>query len=215
MVRPPKSASEQGRRARLRPDERRAQIIAVAREVFVESGFDTTRVKDIAGRAGITEAYLFRFFPTKADLFRAAVEEPLMRFVRQLDAETMQLKELAARQRPDRADLLRRFHIILLTRMLDIAPLMAAAMFSNGTAGREIYSDFLLPRVNETVGRVIEDLTAWPVQSFQLDLLVQAFVGVHMGIAADQLMDQRPIDVAHVAEQLTLMFAPRRPKVGA
>jgi TetR/AcrR family transcriptional regulator len=198
------------RRTRLRPAERREQIIGVAREMFVESGFDTTRVKDIAARAGITEAYVFRHFATKEDLFHAAVEDPLMRFVRQLDLETRELKELAERERASRPELLRRFHRMLLTHVIEIAPLLAAAMFSDQSAGRAIYTDFLIPRLSDAVASVISEVTAWSAESFPLDLLVEALVGIHVGMAVERLLDDRPIDIDHVAAQLTAMFAPRR-----
>lgn len=209
----PGSTGPAARRTRLKPAQRREQILGVAREMFVEYGFDTTRVKDIAVRAGITEAYVFRHFATKEELFHAAVEDPLKRFVRQLDVDARELKQVAARERVGRPELLRRFHAMLLTRVIDIAPLLAAAMFSDRNAGRAIYTDFLIPRLSDAVAGVISDVTAWSAASFPLDLLVEALVGIHVGMAVERLLDDRPIDVDHVATQLAAMFAPRRERV--
>jgi AcrR family transcriptional regulator len=54
-----------------------AQILEAARAVFLERGFSATTV-DIADRAGISSASIFKHFPTKEALFFAAmsVTEP-------------------------------------------------------------------------------------------------------------------------------------------
>jgi AcrR family transcriptional regulator len=50
-------------------------LLARAREVFVERGFGGS-TKEIARRAGVSEAVIFQRHPTKADLFFAAMELP-------------------------------------------------------------------------------------------------------------------------------------------
>jgi AcrR family transcriptional regulator len=50
-------------------------LLARAREVFVERGFAGT-TKEIARRAGVSEALLFQRFATKAELFFAAMALP-------------------------------------------------------------------------------------------------------------------------------------------
>lgn len=54
-------------------DER---ILEAAREVFLEQGIAATAA-DVAKRAGIAEGSIFKRFPTKADLFRAAMQVDL------------------------------------------------------------------------------------------------------------------------------------------
>lgn len=46
----------------------RRQLIASARKLFAERGFDATSAADIAADAGVTERTLFRYFPTKTAL---------------------------------------------------------------------------------------------------------------------------------------------------
>lgn len=46
----------------------RRQLIASARRLFAERGFDATSAADIAAGAGVTERTLFRYFPTKMAL---------------------------------------------------------------------------------------------------------------------------------------------------
>jgi AcrR family transcriptional regulator len=50
-------------------------VLACARQVFVERGFAGT-TKEIARRAGVSEALLFQRYPTKAELFLAAMALP-------------------------------------------------------------------------------------------------------------------------------------------
>ncbi|HYJ33058.1 MAG TPA: helix-turn-helix domain-containing protein [Candidatus Binatia bacterium] len=59
---------------RLKSDDRRSQILAAALDVFAELGFHGARTRDLAEKAGVSEALLFRHFPTKEDLVRAILE---------------------------------------------------------------------------------------------------------------------------------------------
>lgn len=59
---------------RLSADERRAQVVAIAVHAFAEGGLQGTSTERIAQQAGVSQPYLFRLFPTKVDLFLAAVE---------------------------------------------------------------------------------------------------------------------------------------------
>ncbi len=55
-------------------DERRETILQAAERVFAARGLHGTPTLEIAKAAGISQAYLFRLFPTKAELFTALVE---------------------------------------------------------------------------------------------------------------------------------------------
>jgi AcrR family transcriptional regulator len=54
--------------------DRRAQIIAVAEKLFAQKGFKGTTTREIADRARVNEAILFRHFPHKEDLYWAVVD---------------------------------------------------------------------------------------------------------------------------------------------
>lgn len=56
---------------KLSAEERRKTIIAAARRVFAEKGFHGTTTRDLASAAGVSEALLYRHFPTKEALFAA------------------------------------------------------------------------------------------------------------------------------------------------
>lgn len=52
----------------------RAEIRAVATELFARQGFEKTSLREVAERLGITKAALYYHFPSKADLMRGIVQ---------------------------------------------------------------------------------------------------------------------------------------------
>ena len=54
--------------------DRRRQLIETALDVFSRKGFDGATTKEIAVEAGVTEAIIFRHFPTKQALYTAVVQ---------------------------------------------------------------------------------------------------------------------------------------------
>ena len=56
---------------------RREQILATALGLFATQGFDATSTKQIAKEAGIAEGLIFHYFPTKASLLAAILEDRL------------------------------------------------------------------------------------------------------------------------------------------
>jgi TetR/AcrR family transcriptional regulator, mexJK operon transcriptional repressor len=55
-------------------DDRRANIIQIAREVFLREGYAATSMSKIAAMVGGSKATLYSYFPSKKDLFFAVVE---------------------------------------------------------------------------------------------------------------------------------------------
>src|SRR5690242_1513259 len=59
---------------RMPAEHRRAQILEAATELFARQGFQGATTREIAQRAGINEAIIFRHFPSKEQLYAAAIE---------------------------------------------------------------------------------------------------------------------------------------------
>jgi TetR/AcrR family transcriptional regulator len=64
-----------GDEGRMSSEDRRHQLIRVAIALFSRKGFSGTTTKEIARIAGVTEAIIFRHFPTKDDLYAAILDE--------------------------------------------------------------------------------------------------------------------------------------------
>ena len=56
-------------RKRLPAEERKKQILRCAAEVFARSNYRKAKVADIAAQAGISEAMVYKHFPSKKDIF--------------------------------------------------------------------------------------------------------------------------------------------------
>ncbi len=61
--------------ARLSVDERRRQIIEAGNELFATHAYEEISMRQIAAAAGISKALLYHYFPSKTELFKAAVRE--------------------------------------------------------------------------------------------------------------------------------------------
>src|ERR1043165_4743464 len=66
-------------------DTRREAIVEAALVAFANAGFQATPVTAVALRAGISQAYVFKLFPTKEELFIAAVERCFTRIEETLE----------------------------------------------------------------------------------------------------------------------------------
>jgi len=60
---------------RRRKSARRAEILAAARQVFLERAFDEASISEIAARAGCVEGTIYTYFRGKRDLFDAVLAE--------------------------------------------------------------------------------------------------------------------------------------------
>ncbi|MEW8979887.1 MAG: TetR/AcrR family transcriptional regulator [Symbiobacterium sp.] len=72
------------------PPDRRAEILDAALRLFAEKGYAEATNAEIAKEAGVTAAALYYYFPSKEELFRAAVRQHIGRFVPTLRALTVQ-----------------------------------------------------------------------------------------------------------------------------
>ena len=59
---------------RFTAETRRQQILKVATELFASKGYEGATTREIARRARVNEAIIFRHFPTKEDLYWAVIE---------------------------------------------------------------------------------------------------------------------------------------------
>ena len=61
--------------ARLRRADRKRQLLAQAKQLFVSLGYQHTTTEKIAQAAGVTEPVLYRHFPSKKALFLEVLQE--------------------------------------------------------------------------------------------------------------------------------------------
>jgi AcrR family transcriptional regulator len=77
-------------------EERREAVLEAGMSAFAEKGFLGTPTTEVAKAAGISQAYLFRLFPTKTDLVLAVVERSNERIKETFLAAAAQAKATGA-----------------------------------------------------------------------------------------------------------------------
>lgn len=87
------------RGVRMPRDERRAQLLAAATDVFVNNGYHATVMDDIAEHAGVSKPVLYQHFPGKLELYLALLERHVDELVRRVLE--------AIEETPDNADRVR------------------------------------------------------------------------------------------------------------
>lgn len=73
---------------RLPADQRRRQLLDVAREVFARSGFHATSMDDVALAAGVTKPVLYQHFPSKRALYTELLDDTGQRLLDRLTKAT-------------------------------------------------------------------------------------------------------------------------------
>ena len=91
---PSASAANKGRLPR---DERRAQLLAAALEVFTAAGYHAAAMDEIADRAQVSKPVLYQHFPSKLDLYLAVLDLHIDSLVFELQKAISGTKENAAR----------------------------------------------------------------------------------------------------------------------
>ena len=61
-------------KSRMPRDERRAQLLAAALEVFTAAGYHAAAMDEISDRAGVSKPVLYQHFPSKLDLYLAVLD---------------------------------------------------------------------------------------------------------------------------------------------
>ncbi|HVP01661.1 MAG TPA: helix-turn-helix domain-containing protein [Solirubrobacteraceae bacterium] len=157
-------------------DERREDVLAAARPQFARKGFYGTPTAEIARDAGISQAYLFRLFPTKEELFIAVTE-------RCMEAVGEAFRRAAAPHAGDEdamfAAMGEAYEGLLADRDMLLAQLQAYAACEEpaiGDAVRRRYG-LLVDMVRETTGAAEERVTAFFATGMLLTVI--AAIGAH------------------------------------
>jgi AcrR family transcriptional regulator len=72
-------------RTRLTPDARREQLLDVGAGHFAAQAYEDVRIADIAAEVGVSRGLVYRYFPTKRDLFASIYERAADRLLQATD----------------------------------------------------------------------------------------------------------------------------------
>lgn len=94
IVRAAVAAAKPRRRIRLDNDERRAQLLQLARKAFSDRSYDEVSIDDLAREAKISKGLLYHYFPTKRDLYVAGLSEIAEELVQRVTVPRTELAPL-------------------------------------------------------------------------------------------------------------------------
>ena len=178
----------------------RERILAAAETVFGASG-ELGSTEDVAARAGVGIATVFRHFPTKDALIEAAL-------VRQFDRLTEQASGLAGEPDPDRA--VRE----LIVTLIETSSTKLTLISLVGESGQ------LPPAVQEATGRVQDEIGRVLARAKNEgvvagDVTVEEFFVLVRGVGqAAATMPAAPVTLDRAVEIICRGLAPARPAAG-
>lgn len=179
---------------RLSAEARRAQLIAVAREVFVEDGYDGAGMEAIATRAGVTKPVLYQHFESKKELYLALLGEDMAAL--QASVENALDSAKTNQQRIERG-LAAYFEFI--ERNEGSFHLLFRETLGSEPDFREVVERFR-DSVAARIGKIIAEETSLPIQVSEL--LARGVMG--MGESAAQWwLEGRSVDKREVLKDLS------------
>jgi AcrR family transcriptional regulator len=136
-----------------RKDARPQELLAAALDLFVERGFASTRLEDVAKRAGVSKGTLYLYFANKEELFKAVVRENIIPAIGAAEDNIAGFEGHSA-------DLLRAlmtgwWDAIGATKLSGITKLMMAEC-GNFPDLAQFYNDEVIARSNTMVTRMLE-----------------------------------------------------------
>ncbi len=190
------SAVSEGKRARTKA-QNRAAILAAAREVFAELGYDAAGVRDVIRRTELASGTFYNYFPDKESVFRALLDESAQDVRRRLRAVRAGARTLEAFV----GDAYRAWFEFLVEDRL-----MFELMQRNAGTIRALFGD---PILGAGVEELLEDLTAaiarGDIPPLDADYMAGAMAGSALELGV-RMAERDPADVDGAARFATELF---------
>jgi len=177
-------------------EERRETVLQAAGRVFAARGLHGTPTMEIAKAAGISQAYLFRLFPTKAELFIAVVQRCNER-IQSTFVETAAAAKAAGAQGPDVLHAMGGAYIGLLAdRDLLLGQLQAHAACDDAQVRAEMRRGFarLVELVEHESGATPEEVRQFFAHGMLLNVLAAIRAEDSEAHWADVLLGPKSLD---------------------
>lgn len=136
-----------------RKDARPQELLTAALDLFVERGFASTRLEDVAKHAGVSKGTLYLYFANKEELFKAVVRENIIPAIGEAE-------DTIASYEGNSADLFRTFILswweqIGNTKLSGITKLIMAES-GNFPELSKFYHEEVISRSNALITRILE-----------------------------------------------------------
>ncbi|ADB50247.1 TetR/AcrR family transcriptional regulator [Conexibacter woesei] len=191
------TAAETGKRERTKAQNRRA-ILDAAREVFTEMGYDAASIRDVVRRTELASGTFYNYFPDKASVFHAVLEERTTELRRRL-------REVRLRETTLDAVVHEGFRVYF-SFIVEDQPLFELLRRNAGT----VQTMFDTPALEAGVYELFEDLSAVAARidlspAIDLDYLSAAMGGVAFELGIRMIEQPQP-DVERTARFASELF---------
>jgi len=181
--------------------ERRTLILEAARDEFLASGYNGARTRDIAERAGVAEALLYRHFASKEALFEEAIVAPLEAWLDLLPDYAATIVETT--EDHERRDVTQRSNEQLLRTTLAITPLLGIVLFASAEQGRSFYLQRFVPFLEGGIAATRASLEGWARPDIDPTVLMMSVMGTYLAYAIDSHFRGVEVDVGTIAAKVT------------
>lgn len=191
-------------RVRLSAEERRETIVRAARYLFLRHGFHGATTRAIARHAGVTEAILYQYFPSKDALFSETVVQPASANAESLLARMSALTEASRAADPAA---LRRAQRELLDEVTRLVPGIGALFYSDPEVGRQLYRQLMVPVFERHVAELSDDPgTPAGADPDRMRNFLTLSYGAALGGALHQHFAADPKDPGELSEHLAALI---------
>jgi len=171
----------------MKSEERRAQIAEVAVSLFARRGFDGVTTREIAKAAGVSEAILFRHFPTKKALYTEIIKRKMDILPEELDRDAM--------DRGDDAGVFRSAALAFLRQIKQDSTFLRLMLYS-ALGDHKLASVFLNSResaiFDALLGYVKQRIGEGGFRDLKASAVVNAFVGMYFHFAVSRQFFKTP-----------------------
>jgi AcrR family transcriptional regulator len=182
---------------RLPADQRRQQLLEVARDVFAQRGFYATSMDEVAAAAGVTKPVLYQHFPSKRALYIELLQETGAQLLRELSQATT--RATSGRERVEEG-FAAYFRFVVQNRS-SFRLLFGASMRSDPEFARI---------VEATIAAAVDEVSTLidiPASSEQRTVLANALVGMAEGVSRRAVHDPDAEDDANRLARWIAEFA--------
>jgi TetR/AcrR family transcriptional regulator len=180
--------------------ERRAQILAASRKVFLDRGLVGARTRQIAEEAGVKEAVLYSHFASKEEIFAAAVFDPLEELVTEIVDRVKVAAEIPddhAKQRVFVEENQRAFEV-----MQEVVPLLGVALFSDVELGRKYFVERLAPLLQKWADATRLGMKGWEHRKVDPRTVNISAWGMYYGVILSATMRNEELDRSRTSKEM-------------
>ena len=180
-------------------DERRTQILALARDLFATEGYHHVSMDDIALRAEVSKPVLYRHFPSKLDLYMAVIDQRGEDLVTAVEAALAPVDRDAGQQESGRAVVkaVVRAYFDFVAGAGEASSLLFESDLLKDPAIRE-QIDLAASSGSAHISRVLQDVSGLPAA--QTELLVTGLTAMARSAATHHFRSVEPLDLEAAAD---------------